>query len=168
MVKSIGIDLAGLEKNPTGIAIMNSSVRTLILHTNEEIINFVVDENPDIVVIDAPLSFPTNGLYRSCELEMKKDGFNPLSPVFKGMRPLVERGIKIAIKLREHSINTFETYSKAIRKILMIDNKFMKSRYPNASEDELDAILCALVGKLHMNGRTKSYGKENLILPKSI
>ncbi len=163
---SVGIDLAGLSKNPTGLASMNGNVKTEIVHNDNEIISFVKSHKPDIVIFDAPLSFPARGYFRSCEVELKNEGYEPLSPMFRGMRPLVERAIKLSIELRNHGFNVFETSSVIIRKILRVDDKFIRERYPYATKDEIDAILCALVGKLHLKRKTKSYGKENLLLPK--
>ena len=165
-MKSVGIDLAGLPKNPTGLAVMNGDVSTKIVHDNGEIISFVEAQNPDIVVFDAPLSFPTRGYFRSCEVELKKEGYNPLSPLFRGMRPLVERAIKLSIEFRSRGFDVYETSASIIRKILVVDDKFVRERYPHATKDEIDAILCALVGKLHLEKKTKVYGREKFILPK--
>ena len=170
-MKSIGIDLAGFSKNPTGLAIFEfnkDKIKTMICHDNEEILKIIYEENPDIIAIDAPFSFPTNGYFRKSEIALKRAGFKPLSPLFRGMRPLVERAIKIVKILREKNFNVIEVLSSAIKKVLMTDDKIIKSKYPYASKDEIDAILCALTGKLFLEGKTKAYGNEindKIIIP---
>ncbi len=169
-MKSIGIDLAGFPKNPTGVAIMETGgkVKSMICHEDEEILKIIYEENPDIIAIDAPFSFPKKGYFRKSEIELKKDGFNPLSPLFRGMRPLVERAEKLVKTLREKNYNVIEVLSSAIRKILMVNDVTIKKKYPYASKDEIDAILCALTGKLFLEGKTKSYGSEEndkIVLP---
>ncbi len=164
IMKSVGIDLAGFSRNPTGVATIEfngeEKIKTHVLHGDDEIIHFVLSEKPDIVAIDAPFSFPEKGLFRRSELALKRDGFSPLSPLFRGMRPLVERAIKLVRELRSQNIEVIEVLSSATRKVLMIDDKVIKSKYPYASKDEIDAILCALTGKLFLEGKTKQYGRR--------
>ena len=58
-VKVMGIDLAGLEKNITGICVLVLNHEPILysVHRDEEIIRKVEEEKPAVVAIDAPLSF---------------------------------------------------------------------------------------------------------------
>jgi len=54
----IGLDLAGKSSRPSGICLWwGKEVRTFVLYTDNEIIRLVKIFQPDIVAIDAPLSY---------------------------------------------------------------------------------------------------------------
>jgi uncharacterized protein len=58
-IKIIGIDLSGKPENPTGICALdgyNINFRTLF--ENDEILSYIAETHPSLVVIDAPLSLP--------------------------------------------------------------------------------------------------------------
>lgn len=53
----IGLDLAGLDKKPSGIAsLKRKSVQTKLAYTDEQIIEIIENNKPNIIAIDAPLS----------------------------------------------------------------------------------------------------------------
>ncbi len=55
----IGIDLAGVEKNPTGWALWkNKVISTCHLYENQEILEHLTKFEPTLITIDAPLSLP--------------------------------------------------------------------------------------------------------------
>lgn len=174
-MKSIGIDLAALGKNPTGIAILEGlEVGTGILHSDSEIIKDIYEEDPDIVAIDAPLSFP-RGMkgFRSCERKLIKLGFRFFPPVFKHMKLLTQRGMKLASILRG-SFEVIEVHPKTSMKILGIDDiedlntlKIMpKSK--KASRHEFDAIIASYTGFLHLKKRTEVIKNEgSIVIPVS-
>jgi len=54
-----GIDLAGVPHRPTGLCILKGlKAKTALLYSDEEILNYIQNEKPDLVAIDAPLSLP--------------------------------------------------------------------------------------------------------------
>ena len=58
-MKILGIDFAGKQENPSGIAILNEDgMKLFTCFTNNEIFEVVDELNPHIIVIDAPLSLP--------------------------------------------------------------------------------------------------------------
>src|SRR5262249_19666253 len=58
----VGFDLTAGKGKPTGVALLDGlSVQTMSLETDEELLNFVVQNQPAIVSIDSPLGFPGGG-----------------------------------------------------------------------------------------------------------
>ncbi len=54
---TIGIDLAASSRNPTGWATLkNKTVKTQLIYTNNEIIENTLQNHPELIAIDAPLS----------------------------------------------------------------------------------------------------------------
>jgi len=165
-MKVIGIDLAGLERNPTGFCILTdkgSEVKTVFSDNDiiKEIENASLEPRiPDIIAIDAPFSFPKKGYYRDGDKLLKQEGFHCLSPRFPGMRPLVIRAMKLVRELRSRDFNVIEVFPRASEKILGLQ----KER--KANPHEYDALLCALTGKYFLEGKFRSMGKEKIIIPK--
>jgi predicted nuclease with RNAse H fold len=164
-MKIIGIDLAGKEKNPTGYCVLvieqeqEKIERNVLLHYDEEIINEIKKENPNIICIDSPLSFPKSGYFRESDIELKKRGFKPLSPLFPGMKPLVERGIRLKKIFEEIGYKVIEVFPRATEKILNIEKE------KRVNKDLYDAFLCALTGKYYMKNQYEILGNE-IVIPK--
>jgi predicted nuclease with RNAse H fold len=83
----LGIDLAGSEKQKTGVCLLNEGliVKTWVFYPNEEILKLVksLDKKVRIIAIDAPLSLPSgretiddrNGPhFRQCDRDLRKLG----------------------------------------------------------------------------------------------
>jgi len=164
-MKIIGIDLSGKDKNPTGFCVFlieNESEKieklTLLCKDNE-IIEEVKKENPCIICIDAPLSFPKSGYFRESDIELKKKGFKPLSPLFPGMKVLVERGIRLKQKFEENGYKVIEVFPRATERILRL------SKEKKTNQDLYDAFLCALTGKYYLKNQYEILGNE-IIIPK--
>ncbi len=155
----IGIDLAGKDKNPTGFCVLSDKTETKSLFTDDEIINEVLRIKPDLVAIDAPLSFPTSGYYRQCEELLSERGFKPLSPLFPYMRILVERGVKLKNEFEKSGIKVIEVYPKAGESILGLN------RSAHANEHEYDALVCALTGRCFLQGNYEDL--SGIIVPKA-
>lgn len=170
----IGIDLAGKETNPTGICILhNKEIQTRVLYRDEEIISTVNREQPEIVAIDAPLS---TGI-RLCDKMLREYGVLPAN--YPGMTTLAERGMRIARTL-EH-FNVIEVSAKVTRRLLgfvekepiKVQKKLIEMGFSGdvvskkLSPDEIDAILCAITGQLHLLGKTKEIGNKNdkIVIP---
>jgi predicted nuclease with RNAse H fold len=71
---TIGIDLAALSKNPTGLALLKGrEAETSLLYTDEEILGKITRSAPLLIAIDAPLSLPKKGeAFRKADREMIK------------------------------------------------------------------------------------------------
>jgi len=169
---SIGIDLAGLEKNKTGFCILEDNVaETFILHTDDEIVENVKKVKPDVVGIDAPLIYPPK--IRKCDRTLKKCGAMP--PTMKSMSILSKRGFFLAKKLK--GFNVIEVFPTASAKILGVYNKDINMVVQGllnlgliinnsiSTKDEVDALLAALTGLLHLHELTEDVGdKEGVVI----
>jgi len=168
---SIGIDLAGLEKNKTGFCILrNRTVETFIVHTDDEIVENVKKIKPDVVGVDAPLIYPPK--IRKCDRLLKKYGAMP--PTMKSMGVLSKRGFFLAKRLKDFNvIEVFPTGSAKILGIYSRDIEVMKNGLLNfglvfensiSTKDEVDALLAALTGLLHLHELTEDVGdKEGVV-----
>jgi predicted nuclease with RNAse H fold len=187
----VGIDLAGSEKNPTGLAIivaenlenleLNLISKIIVKNvlTNDEVINEIrsLQQEPVIIAIDAPFSVPQKGPWRLSELQLLTKGFKPVSSLLPAMHMLVIRAIKITEMLKTEfpDAKIIETFSHAIDSILKIDRtefiqtmiqqerleKYGKWKRGRISTDEYDAILCALCALYHAQNRTEIIGDKN-------
>lgn len=167
-MKIMGIDLAGLENNPSGICILdNYKVDLRTLYTDKEIIILVKKVNPSLITIDAPLSLPqgrccleencecaVGGHFRQAEQDIRSYG-RVLPLTFHGMKALTMRGVSLAPKLQE-KYQLKETHPHTAQKILELENiKEDLGQYfhipPNPTEHELDALIAALTGYFYLN-----------------
>ncbi|RLF95963.1 hypothetical protein DRN50_02790 [Thermococci archaeon] len=150
----LGIDLAGDEKNITGMAFINEKVILESLHSDNEILEFIEKHSPEVIAIDAPLSFYGEH-FRECDLELRKE-FKILPLTFKGMQKLTKRGISLKKKIGEKVI---ETYPHASRKKLKDELK----KYTFKNKHEEDALICALVAKAYYFKEAEYYGEKDRI-----
>ena len=172
-VKVMGIDLAGLEKNITGICVLvlNHELELYSVRGNEEIIKRIEEEEPAVVAIDAPLSFYGKP-FRDCDLEMRK--YCSILPLtFKGMRQLTERGMKLAKIVKEKDVEVIEVYPHATKIALHEkegDEELLRELVERAqikNEHEYDAILCAITAKFYYEGKYRAFGKvDKIIVPR--
>lgn len=163
----MGIDLAGKKENPSGICMIEEDeILFKTCFTDEEIIETVRSSDPELIVIDAPLSLPLSrcclekececrvgGHFRQCEREIRRYG-SVLPLTFQGMKMLTMRGISLKEKLEGHTL--LETHPRTVQKMLGITtiNQYVNDRYKpniNPSEHELDAYLAALIGVFYLN-----------------
>lgn len=189
----VGVDLAGVETRPTGICVLRDNfVRILTVYKDEEIIGVIVMERPIVVAIDAPLSLPKGKNFdskyciRACDKELMKMGikFFPLN--FKYMRNLTERGISLRKMLLDMKFNVIETYPGGAQQILGLprakkNKEFLRLKLKemfnlkgdiddeNLTSHEIDAVTCAIVGKLYLENNYIAIGDPDemiMILPK--
>ncbi|MCW1293355.1 MAG: DUF429 domain-containing protein [Candidatus Parvarchaeota archaeon] len=173
-----GIDLSALEKNYSGVCVIEGK-NTYVnkLRRTEEIIEKV--KNCDIIAIDAPLFLPKNykkitkGMpQRKCDIELKKLKIKYFPLAMKYMKILTYRGIEIKNKLEKLGIKVIETYPGAVYDISGLDRKDSKeiikklSNYLNIenrkfSKDEVDAITCAYVAMSFYNGKYIALGNSS-------
>ena len=182
----IGIDLAGKEKNPTGLAILKDRrVETRLIYTDEEILEAVNAAKPSIVAIDAPLKPPKKGILRKGDLELIKKGYRVFPPGLPAMKTLTLRAIGLNKLIKKSGIKTVEVHPTSTRKVLSMPTKnwkeiqeiFKKLGLGGTLEErtltrhELDAITAALTAYLHLQGLTESVGDNEegwIIVPKKI
>ncbi len=165
----VGIDLAGDEKRPTGIALLGPTLRARLLFTDEEILRAC--EGAELVAIDAPLSLPRKGKLRKGDRELIQIGFRVFPPLFSGMRLLTRRGMRLAARLRKKT-KVIEVHPRTSGLILFGTGErerwveeLREAGYPleNPCEHEIDAALAAFTGKLWLEGKTRKVG--NIVIP---
>lgn len=163
-MRAVGIDLAGLEKNPSGFCILEFNEKTKtnveLLFTTKEILEKTVELRPNVVAIDAPLSFPKKGYFRDSDIELRRRGFRPLSPLFPSMKLLTNRGILIKSQLNKRGIKVIEVFPRATESILGLKKE------PRINEHMYDALLCALTGKFYLQNKYELVGGE-IVIPKT-
>jgi len=197
-MKVVGIDLAGVKTRPTGFCILDErmNTKTKVLFTDKEMIKEVLKIKPKIIAIDAPLALPKgrksleekNKIHlRECDKELLKLGIKFFPITLGPMRKLTERGIKLRKILEKKGFEVIETYPGAVQDILKIPRKqkgiekLRKSLTKlgikgdivkkNITGDELDAITCALVGKLYLEKNYLALGDKKevlMILPRTL
>ena len=187
---SFGIDLAGVPTRPTGICILRGTkAETSLAYTDEEIIEIARSCQPGIITIDAPLSLPpgrktiedkSGEHLRPCDRELlrRKIKFFPIT--LGPMRVLTKRGMVLQEKLQPLGCPILECYPGGAQDILGIPRKQqgldklrkghqklgIQSLKKSMSDDELDAVTAAYVGKLYLEGNAELYGnlKEGAIV----
>lgn len=178
---TIGIDLAGIPRNPTGWALWkHKTVSACHLYSNKEIIKKSTTQQPTLIAIDAPLSLPTKGTMRKADLQMRKHGYPVLPPRFPSMEKLTLRATEVSQKIIKNGFNIIEVHPTSTRKALKMPIKDwnqvqrvflnmglegdVKNR--SLSPHELDAVTAALTAHLHLNRKTQLIGntKEGYIV----
>ena len=177
----VGIDLAGVSKNPTGWTLWrNKAVSACHLYSNNEIIRESVTPKPTIIAIDAPLSLPKKGMMRKADMQMHKLGYPVFPPRFRAMEKLTLRAIEISQKIIKDGFSIIEVHPTSTRKALKMPPKdwskvqkgFVGMGLEGDIKDralsphELDAVTAALTGYLHLNRKTQLIGntKEGYIV----
>lgn len=183
-MRTLGIDLTGSEKRPSGVALLEgySVTYTHRVKRDDEIISLAVASDPDIISIDSPLSLPEDSkkIYRNCELMLKRRGIGVYWCLLPSMKALTMRGIRLASRLRHlrlHQQIVIESYPGAAQDILKIPRKskgieslakglanFGIRGDLSVSHDELDAITAAIVGIYYLQGDYEALG--TMVIPK--
>lgn len=178
----LGIDLGGVEHRPTGLCVLRKfRAETSLLYTDSEILELVKKIEPDLVVIDAPLTLPpgrrsmeerTDRHLRPADEELRRRRI-PFFPITLGpMRALTVRGIGLKRKIRRLGFRAVEIYPGGAQDIWRIPRAKrdlrglrrglgrlgIKRLRKDASDHELDAAAGALVGKLFLEGKAEVYG----------
>lgn len=173
--RTVGIDLAGSEANPSGWALLEGlEVRTALIKPDEEIIRATLSARPSLVAIDAPLSLPRAGYTRKVDREMHKLGFPVLPPLFPAMKKLTLRGMRLAEELAAEGLEVIEVHPASSRKALGLPVKGRKAvqdallalglkgdlERKELSIHELDAVTAALTASLRLMGYADLVGDE--------
>lgn len=188
----VGLDLAGVETRPTGFCILKDmKAETSLVYKDEEVLRRIEETKPAMVAIDAPLSLPvgresveqrTNVHLRECDKELLRRGIRFFPITLGPMRKLTTRGIKLRGILKNKHFRVIEVYPGGAQDILGIPRKQQGLKRLRAglekvgvrglnnrmSDHELDAVTCALVGKLFLEGKSVTYGtsEQAIVMPK--
>jgi len=161
-VKAVGIDLAGRERNPTGMCSIYRNEREGVLlstlYRDGDIIRYANVASPDIVAIDAPL---IEGEIRIREGDRILKKYGALPPTMPSMRELSIRGQKIAGLINAEVIEVFPTASAKILGFYSKDYREMASHLGIKARNrhEIDAYIAALTGILYLEGKTEMAGE---------
>jgi len=191
-MSAVGLDLAGVESRPTGLCILKGLMaETSLVYTNEDIVRKMEESKPKVVAIDAPLSLPTGrksieqrtGVHlRECDKELLKRGIKFFPVTLGPMRKLTSRGITLRRILESKHFKVIEVYPGGAQDILKIPRKQkglgrlraglekqgIKGLNDAMNNHELDAVTCALVGKLFLEGKAATYGtrEQAIVMPR--
>ncbi|MEM2974767.1 MAG: DUF429 domain-containing protein [Candidatus Micrarchaeia archaeon] len=195
-MKVVGIDLAGSGKQITGFCFMDENLdcKTLPLHSDKEIIEETLKREPEIISIDAPLCLPKGRKsleqkgpphLRACDRELLRMRIKFFPITLGPMRKLTERGIKLKEFFESKGYKVIESFPGSIQDILGIPRKqegieklregLIKYGFKGdvkkekITDDELDAITSALVGKFFLENNYLAIGDPEeglMILPK--
>jgi predicted nuclease with RNAse H fold len=177
-----GIDLAGVSHRPSGCCLLEGlKAETTLLYTDEEILDWVRKEKPDLIAIDAPLTLPPgresiderNGShFRPCDMELRRRKI-PFFPITLGpMRVLTKRGIKLRKILEGEGFRVVEIYPGGAQDVWNIPRARhnrsglreglrklgIKGLKKQCTDHELDAASGALVGSLFLEEEAEVYG----------
>ena len=192
----VGLDLAGSEARRTGFCCLTGAwtVRTRLLGRDAEVVEETVRARPRLVAIDAPLSLPRgradlddrNGPhFRACDRRLRELGI-PFFPITLGpMRMLTRRGLRIRSALEASGLRVLESYPGGVQDLLRWPRKSEgverlrralvrfgfrgDVQHRTISHDELDAIACAHVARLFLEGEAQLIGdpaEGEILLPK--
>ena len=171
----IGIDLAGVEKNPTGWALWkNKVISTCHLYENQEILEHLTKFEPTLIAVDAPLSLPKKGTMRKADREMYRHGYPVFPPRFPAMEKLTLRAMKITRQIKREGLHIIEVHPTSTRKALkipakdweQIQNIFIHMGLKGDMETrvltphEIDSVTSALTGYLYLREKTELIGDE--------
>ncbi len=131
--------------------------------------------------VDAACACASAGIMRVVDRACAAAGYRPFPTLLPSMVGLTLRGIALAERLREAGSVVIEVYPGMAQDILGIPRKGRGAsgrtelqrglkradlrgipRARRASHDELDAATAALVGLLHLEGRTQRWGPDGV------
>jgi predicted nuclease with RNAse H fold len=189
----VGLDLAGVESRPTGFCVLKGMrAETSLVYDDEELLKRILENKPRVVAIDAPLSLPagresieqrTEVHLRECDKELLRRGIRFFPVTLGPMRKLTSRGMDLRRILEKRRFKVIEVYPGGAQDVLKIPRKQqgvdrlraglehlgVKGLREGMSDHELDAVTCALVGRLFLQGKSVTYGtlEQAIIMPKS-
>jgi hypothetical protein len=161
----VGLDLASKETNPTGFALYDDGyVVTDIVYTDIQIINSTIRAYPELIAVDAPLTYSEG--YREAERELSRRGIQSFPPNF--IKELTFRAIKLKAKLG----NVIEVFPSAFYKIMEVNEnqleRFVQFEHKPRTKHELDATACCITAAMFLDGKTEAVGEKGakIIIPK--
>jgi predicted nuclease with RNAse H fold len=176
----LGLDLAGSPRRPTGFcALKGRHVNIGHLFSDSDIFETVRTVAPQIIAIDAPLALPAGRCcllntcicartthFRASDYELRRLGIRFFPMTLGPMRQLTQRGMQLKSTFEDRGVPVIETYPGAAQDIWGIPRQRdpvglrrglsrFHLRGLNRSERSphvLDAVTCALVGRLYLEG----------------
>ena len=186
-----GIDLAGSPRRPTGVCVLRGlKAQTHIAFSDEEILHSLSQAQPDLVLIDAPLTLPAGRStihdrsgehYRDCDRALRQRGIRFFPVTIGPMRMLTERGMALKEKIKMIGCHMMECYPGAAQDVWGIPRQHrdsvglakglgelgVKGLTSAMTGDELDAATAALVGRWFLLGEGEMLGgDQGIVLPK--
>jgi predicted nuclease with RNAse H fold len=166
------------------------TAETALLFTTEEIVKKTLQTTPLLVAIDAPLYLPpgrktiedrTGPHLRESDRALLKIGIKIFPATLGPMRKLTTRGINLRGIFEVAGLTVVEAYPGGAQDVLGIPRKQhglnkllagletlgLKGLNGAMSDHELDAITCAYIGKLFLEGKAVVYGTpdQGIVLP---
>jgi hypothetical protein len=181
---TLGIDLAGKQRNPTGWATLTKgAIKAGEIYTDKEIIDLVRREAPVLTALDAPLSLPKKGILRKADKEMIKRGYRVFPPRIPAMEKLTLRALKLVKELQMAGFKVIEVHPASTRKALNLPRKDWRNiqtmliqiglkgdiELRVLTPHEIDAVIAALTAHLHLKGKTVKIGNNTegyIIVPR--
>jgi predicted nuclease with RNAse H fold len=188
----VGLDLAGVQSRPSGFCILKGvKAETSLVYGDEEILKSIEESKANVVAVDAPLSLPagrksieqrTNVHLRECDEELLRKGIKFFPVTLGPMRKLTERGMNLRRILENRGFKVIEVYPGGAQDVLGVPRKQrglemlrvglerlgVRGLNDRMSDHELDAVTCALVGKLFLEKKSVTYGtsERGIVMPK--
>lgn len=189
----IGIDATQSSRKPADLVLLHGegSFVHARLREDDAIIGWVLRQEPALVGIDAPLAWPAPGGRRAAEVALFQRGIRLYWTTERSfVRPLIERWISLAHRLREAGIPVVEVYpwgakwelwgrrlpsktSRAGRALLAglmdADGLLPAGWDHRAGHDALDALLAAWVTRWSAEGTALTVGNPfdgEIVLPR--
>ncbi len=193
---SIGLDLAGSPRRPTGFcALTGRCVQVGHLFDDKDILSAVRSAHPQLIAIDAPLALPVGRCcllntctcaktthFRASDLELRRLGIRFFPMTLGPMRQLTIRGMQLKAAFEAKGFRVIETYPGGAQDLWGIPRqrdiaglarglrRFRLQGLVSAEQSPhmLDAVTCALVGRLYLAGKALSIGSPEealMILP---
>jgi len=185
----LGLDLAGSPRRPTGFcALKGRRVNVGHLFSDGDIFETVQEVAPQIIAIDAPLALPAGRCcllntcicagtthFRASDYELRRLGIRFFPMTLGPMRQLTQRGMRLKSVFEDRGAAVIETYPGAAQDLWGIPRQrdvaglrrgLSRFHLRGLSRSEqsphvLDAVTCALVGRLYLEGRAWGIGSAD-------
>jgi len=192
----LGLDLAGSLRRPTGFCVLRGRrVQVGHVFSDGDILDLVSAVAPQLVAVDAPLALPAGRCcllntcscagtthFRVSDLELRRMGIRFFPMTLGPMRQLTMRGMELKAALEAKGLTVIETYPGGAqdlwgiprqRDVVGLRRGLSRFRLQGLgrgalSPHMLDAVTCALVGQLYLDGQAWSIGSPEeglMILP---
>lgn len=162
--KVAGLDLAALERNCCGYAIIDLGLSKLVrlkcLYKDEEIVASVLADNVKVVSVDSPIAREPR--LRAVDRAAIKLGFRVLPPNLGYMSKLTIRGWNLYERLTSAGVTVIETHPKSAMKSSKVSSVVDLARRLGVDLDKYeskrlrkdlrDAIIAALVALCYVRG----------------
>ena len=168
MVVVCGVDLRGVARKPSGIALLGERLLYVgVFHEDEELLDLVRVYRPSVAAVDAPLSLAEG--FREVDREMLRRGFKVLPPGWRSMRVLVERAVRLSRALAELGVAVIETHPRSALAASGCTAETLLKMHGveprrGLTRDELDAVISAIVARYYAEGvRAEVRGADGCI-----